>query len=172
MDASVPVFPNANQANHINSLQQQNNQLVPLHQQAHIPLEVNPKRQAVVDRLKRRIETYRRRQSDCSPRFDQAFSGVCEQQSLETNALQKKFLESKAKRTVKKTEKKSTENTLTSNLQSSVHVVSPIYIFIQKENIKQTKCMYISALFQHIQKMVYFTTLILQFASFVYTFKK
>jgi hypothetical protein len=142
MDASVPVYPNAQQANnHLNGLQQQqNNQIVPLHQQQQqqlvgnrilphneAPIEINPKRQAVVDRLKRRIETYRRRQSDCSPRFDQAFSGVCEQQSLETNALQKKFLENKPKRPVKKTEKKSAENTLTSNLQSSVHVVSPVF---------------------------------------------
>lgn len=91
--------------------QQQSNEILP------------PKRQAVVERLKRRIETYRRRQSDCAPRFDQTFSGVCEQQSLETNVLQKRFLESKAKRAAKKTDKKQTD-TLAGNLQSSVHVVS------------------------------------------------
>ncbi|KFB41367.1 hypothetical protein ZHAS_00008948 [Anopheles sinensis] len=82
--------------------------------------------------LKRRIENYRRRQTDCTPRFEQTYSGICEQQSLETTALQKKYLEQKNKRSLKKTEKKQAEQqqqqqlqqqqTLSSNLQSSVHV--------------------------------------------------
>uniref|UniRef100_A0A182PW55 Neurogenic mastermind-like N-terminal domain-containing protein n=1 Tax=Anopheles epiroticus TaxID=199890 RepID=A0A182PW55_9DIPT len=81
--------------------------------------------------LPRRIETYRRRQTDCTPRFEQTYSGICEQQSLETTALQKKYLEQKNKRSLKKTEKKQAEQqqlqqqqTLSGNLQSSVHVVS------------------------------------------------
>ncbi|XP_046978410.1 neurogenic protein mastermind-like isoform X3 [Vanessa cardui] len=81
-----------------------------------------PKRQAVVDRLRRRIETYRRRQSECVPRFDQSFSGACEQQNLETSALQKRFLEGKAKRQAKKTDRKPDLPAISSNLHSSVHV--------------------------------------------------
>ncbi|XP_004927919.1 neurogenic protein mastermind-like [Bombyx mandarina] len=79
-----------------------------------------PKRQAVVDRLRRRIETYRRRQSECVPRFDQSFSGACEQQNLETSALQKRFLEGKAKRQAKKSERKPDLPAISSNLHSSV----------------------------------------------------
>ncbi|XP_047522413.1 neurogenic protein mastermind-like isoform X1 [Pieris napi] len=81
-----------------------------------------PKRQAVVDRLRRRIETYRRRQSECVPRFDQSFTGACEQQNLETSALQKRFLEGKAKRQAKKTDRKPDLPSISSNLHSSVHV--------------------------------------------------
>ena len=65
-----------------------------------------PKRQAVVDRLRRRIESYRRRQSDFIPRFDQSFNGICEQNIQETLVLKQRFLETKAKRAVKKTDKK------------------------------------------------------------------
>jgi murein L,D-transpeptidase YcbB/YkuD len=149
MDAGgLPVFSAANQANHLNHihlqqqqqqhLQQQNhlnqlqqqqniqNQLLNNHQQQQQGGELSPKRQAVFDRLKRRIETYRRRQSDCAPRFDQTFSGVCEQQSAETNVLKNRFLETKAKRATKKTDKKQTD-TLAGNLQSSVHVVSEFF---------------------------------------------
>lgn len=159
----LPVFPNAaNPGNHLNNhlhqqqqQQQQQNQLLQqqlnqqqLQQQQHQlqqqqqhqqqqqqqTEQLNPKRQAIVDRLKRRIETYRRRQIDCTPRFEQTFSGVCEQQTIETNQLQKRFLESKAKRQAKnKTDKKQTDNsTLASNLQSSVHVVSAIFLIFLK----------------------------------------
>lgn len=131
------MFQNANPAQHqinnqIHSLQQQQinqqlqHQLVQQHQQQSDVLP--PKRQAVVDRLKRRIENYRRRQSDSVPRFNQTFNSVCEQQNLETSVLQKKFLESKAKKAAKKTDKKQPDNTLAGNLQSSVHVVSPFFI--------------------------------------------
>lgn len=79
-----------------------------------------PKRQAVVDRLRRRIETYRRRQSECVPRFDQSFNGACEQQNLETTALQKRFLEGKAKRQAKKNDRKPDLPAISGNLHSSV----------------------------------------------------
>lgn len=81
--------------------------------------ELTPKRQAVVDRLKKRMNLYRKRQNDSIPRFDQTFSGICEQQSIETNVLQKRFVESKAKRVAKKADKKQTDVT-----PSSVTVVS------------------------------------------------
>lgn len=72
-----------------------------------------PKKQAVVDRLRRRLESYRRRQSDCIPRFDQSFNGICEQNIQETLVLKQRFLESKAKRAAKKTDKKQeSSNTL------------------------------------------------------------
>ncbi|XP_045763809.1 neurogenic protein mastermind-like isoform X1 [Maniola jurtina] len=85
-------------------------------------MNLPPKRQAVVDRLRRRIETYRRRQTECVPRFDQSFTGACEQQNLETSALQKRFLEGKAKRQAKKTDRKPDLPSISSNLHSSVHV--------------------------------------------------
>ncbi|XP_047990005.1 neurogenic protein mastermind-like [Leguminivora glycinivorella] len=81
-----------------------------------------PKRQAVVDRLRRRIDAYRRRQNECVPRFDQSFTGACEQQNLETSALQKRFLEGKAKRQAKKSDRKPDLPAISGNLHSSVHV--------------------------------------------------
>lgn len=78
---------------------------------------------------RRRIETYRRRQSECVPRFDQSFTGSCEQQNLETNALQKRFFEGKAKRQVKKSDRKPDLPSISGNLHSSVvHVVSTLLI--------------------------------------------
>lgn len=127
MDAGgLPVYPNTNSVSHLNNLHlQQQQQLQLSHQQLNQQhQETTPIKQAVVDRLKRRLETYRRRQVDVAPRFEQTFNGVCEQQSQETNALQKRYLESKAKRQAKKTDKKQSDNSLASNLQSSVHVVS------------------------------------------------
>lgn len=75
------------------------------------PSELNPKRQAVFDRLKKRMNLYRKRQTESIPRFDQTFNGICEQQSVETNVLQKRFIESKAKRVAKKADKKQTDVT-------------------------------------------------------------
>lgn len=83
--------------------------------------ELNPK-QEVFDRLKKRMHLYRKRQSESIPRFDQTFSGICEQQSIETNVLQKRFVESKAKRVAKKADKKQTDVT-----PSNVTVVSLNY---------------------------------------------
>lgn len=83
---------------------------------------ITPKRQAVVDRLRRRIESYRRRQTDCIPRFDQSFNGLCEQNIQDTLMLKQRFLESKAKRQAKKTDKKQNDPVGLSN----VHVVSRV----------------------------------------------
>ncbi|XP_055372576.1 neurogenic protein mastermind-like isoform X1 [Condylostylus longicornis] len=103
---------------------------------------IPPKRQAVVDRLRRRIEKYRIRQTESIPRFDQTFTNVCEQQNHETSVLKQRFLESKAKRAAKKTpaEKKPTENMMTGNLQSSVHVVSFINFHTNFRYIWPSKC--------------------------------
>lgn len=119
-------------------VQQQQQQVQQQQQQNYQPGNdiLPPKRQAVVDRLRRRIEIYRRRQSDCVPRFDQSFSNVCEQQNQETSILQKRYLESKAKRAAKKTEKKQPDNVLASNLQSSVHVVSRLFVIIYPLKLK------------------------------------
>lgn len=73
--------------------------------------ELNPKL-LVFDRLKKRMNLYRKRQNESIPRFDQTFSGICEQQSVETNVLQKRFVESKAKRVAKKADKKQTDVTV------------------------------------------------------------
>ncbi|XP_032678602.1 neurogenic protein mastermind-like isoform X3 [Odontomachus brunneus] len=77
---------------------------------------ITPKRQAVVDRLRRRIESYRRRQTDCIPRFDQSFNGLCEQNIQDTLMLKQRFLESKAKRQAKKTDKKQNDPVGLSNV--------------------------------------------------------
>lgn len=69
-----------------------------------------PKKQAVVERLRRRIESYRRHQNDCIPRFDHTFNGVVEQNLQDTLLLKQRFLENKAKRGIKKSEKKPPEN--------------------------------------------------------------
>lgn len=81
-----------------------------------------PKKQAVVDRLRRRIETYRRRQVDYMPRFDQCFNGFREQNCQETLILKQKFLENKTKRTAKKQDKKQPEPV--NNIQNNLLAVS------------------------------------------------
>lgn len=86
---------------------------------------LTPKRQAVVDRLRRRIESYRRRQTDCIPRFDQSFNGLCEQNTYDTQVLKQRFLESKAKRQAKKTDKKQNDSVGL----SSVHMVRVLRLF-------------------------------------------
>lgn len=79
-------------------------------------------------RLRRRIESYRRRQNDCMPRFDQSFSGLCEQNLQDTLQLKQRFLDTKNKRPPKTKEKKQQDS-----IQSSVHVVS-----IKREFINTT----------------------------------
>ncbi|KYN22818.1 Neurogenic protein mastermind [Trachymyrmex cornetzi] len=86
---------------------------------------LTPKRQAIVDRLRRRLESYRRRQNDCIPRFDQSFNGLCEQNIQDTLVLKQRFLESKAKRQAKKTDKKQNDPIGLSN----VHMVRLFHLF-------------------------------------------
>lgn len=117
-----PNFPGGNGAHmlqQMNSYNHQNlpNGSVPQQQQPpnmgnnNIPSELNPKRQAVFDRLKKRMGGYRKRQNESIPRFEQTFNGICQQQSEETNALKSKFEQSKAKRVAKKADKKATDVT-------------------------------------------------------------
>ncbi|TGZ46467.1 hypothetical protein DBV15_08916 [Temnothorax longispinosus] len=47
--------------------------------------------------------------TDCIPRFDQSFNGLCEQNIQDTIALKQRYLESKAKRQAKKTDKKQSD---------------------------------------------------------------
>lgn len=78
-----------------------------------------------IERLKKRVGSYRQHHHECRPRFDQTFSGACEQQSHETVILQNRFLANKAKKAAKKADKKQPENSsLAGNLQGSIHVVS------------------------------------------------
>lgn len=65
-----------------------------------------PRRQAVVDRLRRRIELYRRHHNATLPRYEQAANAVYEEQRHETMLLKQRYLESKAKKS-KKSEHKS-----------------------------------------------------------------
>lgn len=82
-------------------------------------------------RLRRRIESYRRRQTDCMPRFDQSFNGLCEQNLQDTIHLKQRYLDTKSKRVPKSKEKKQQES-----IQSSVHVVSFICFFIRAKCIQ------------------------------------
>ncbi|XP_067121663.1 neurogenic protein mastermind-like [Centruroides vittatus] len=68
------------------------------------------RRQTVVDRLRRRIELYRRHQEDCSPRYNQTALGLYEQQRHETLLLKQRYLESKAKK-VRKNDHKTVKDT-------------------------------------------------------------
>ncbi|CAH0553129.1 unnamed protein product [Brassicogethes aeneus] len=67
--------------------------------------------------LRRRIESYRRRQNDCMPRFDQSFTGLCEQNLQDTLQLKQRYLDTKPKRAPKTKDKKQQDS-----IQSSVHV--------------------------------------------------
>lgn len=123
-----PVHPGLD-INAVGQLGLTNHQQLQLHHQmgqapgmGEVP---TPKRQAIYDRLRRRITSYRRRQTDCIPRFDQSFNGLCEQNIQDTLVLKQRFLESKAKRQAKKTDKKQNENVGL----SSVHVVSQCFPF-------------------------------------------
>lgn len=93
--------------------------------QQQAPSDISKLNSNGIERLKKRIGQYRHHHAENVPRFDQSFSGACEQQSVETVILQKRFLENKAKKAAKKVDKKQPENSsLAGNLQSSVHVVS------------------------------------------------
>lgn len=113
MEGIPSNFPGGNAANMLQQMSNYNNiQNIPQQQQQPIQQQQNepdmPKKE-VFERLKRRMAMYRKRQDESIPRFDQTFNGVCEQQTNETNVLQKRFLESKAKRVAKKADKKQTE---------------------------------------------------------------
>lgn len=97
----------------------------------------NPKRQAVFDRLKKRMGTYRKRQVETVPRFDQTFTGICEQQSIETNVLQKRFIETKAKRVAKKADKKS-ETAPTGSLNQSKQMKRPAHDDLENDDVHPT----------------------------------
>lgn len=135
-------FPGGNQTNMLQQMNYSNMQNIPNQQQQQQPPPMpgpnmnmngmnvnsigaanpadmcNPKRQVVFDRLKKRMGTYRKRQVETVPRFDQTFNGICEQQSIETNVLQKRFIETKAKRVAKKADKKQTDTAPTGSLVS------------------------------------------------------
>lgn len=60
---------------------------------------------AVTERLKRRISSYRKHHEDCGPRFEHTVNGLNDQQKQETLALRQRFLESKSKKAAKKSDK-------------------------------------------------------------------
>ncbi|GAB6023047.1 hypothetical protein CHUAL_007139 [Chamberlinius hualienensis] len=67
-----------------------------------------PRRQAVMDRLRRRIERYRLHHlSSCLPRYNSNLNGILQQQQQDTIILRQRFLEAKAKKSGKKSEPKS-----------------------------------------------------------------
>ncbi|GFW78293.1 mamL-1 domain-containing protein [Trichonephila clavipes] len=63
------------------------------------PDPLPPKRQTVVDRLRRRLEAYRKHQGSCQPRYDQSANGQYDIQRKQTLHLQQKHLENKSKKT-------------------------------------------------------------------------
>ncbi|XP_063985595.1 neurogenic protein mastermind isoform X2 [Diachasmimorpha longicaudata] len=70
---------------------------------------ITPKKQLAVDRLRRRMDEYRRHQTNVTPRFEQSFNGLCEQESQGTLLLKQRFFDNKAKRQAKKADKKQNE---------------------------------------------------------------
>jgi mastermind-like protein len=65
-----------------------------------------PKNQAVLDRLRRRIENYRQHHNESIPRFEHTTNGLNEQQKNDTLLLKQRYLENKAKKSQKNKEKK------------------------------------------------------------------
>ncbi|XP_064481840.1 uncharacterized protein LOC135394788 isoform X1 [Ornithodoros turicata] len=77
-----------------------------------------PKRQAVVDRLRRRIELYRRHHNATLPRYEAAANAIYEEQHQDTLMLKQRYLESKTKKAKKnehKTVKDNSSNAGSSN---------------------------------------------------------
>ena len=62
---------------------------------------LSPKRRDVFDRLRRRIEEYRRHNQHNLGRFEGTVNGLYEQQRLDTAQLQQRWIDSKAKRNQK-----------------------------------------------------------------------
>lgn len=93
--------------------------------------DATPKNQAVIDRLRLRLGKYRNRTREATPRFDQTFKSECEAQNQDALALQKRMLDSKAKRAKQKinpADKQKQPDNLLNVTNSSVHVVS-FYIY-------------------------------------------
>lgn len=122
-------------------------------QQQQAPSDISKIGSNGIERLKKRVGNYRQHHHECRPRYDQTFSGVCEQQSNETAILQKRYEQSKAKKAAKKADKKTPENSsLAGNLQGSIHVVSSlpneIYVHILHV-IKGSFAISVDAFFMH-----------------------
>lgn len=108
-------------------------------QQQQAPSDISKIGSNGIERLKKRVGNYRQHHHECRPRYEQSFSGVCEQQSNETAILQKRYEQNKAKKAAKKADKKQPENSsLAGNLQGSIHVVSifPNELYLSQCDIK------------------------------------
>lgn len=95
--------------------------------------DVPPKHQAVIDRLRLRMGKYRNRTREATPRFDQTFKSDCEEQNQNALALQKRMLDSKAKRAKQKinpADKQKQPDSMLNVTNSSVHVVSFLFVFV------------------------------------------
>ncbi|KAH7968092.1 hypothetical protein HPB52_005577 [Rhipicephalus sanguineus] len=93
-----------------------------------------PKRQAVVDRLRRRIELYRRHHNATLPRYEQAANAVYEEQRQETLLLKQRYLESKAKKS-KKSEHKSLKDSSGAAATSSADSHKNILQFMEANQL-------------------------------------
>ncbi|KAF8767074.1 Neurogenic protein mastermind like protein [Argiope bruennichi] len=83
---------------------------------------LTPKRQTVVDRLKRRFDLYRRHQNDCVPRYEQAANCLYENQRQDTIVLKQRFLESKAKKAKSKNDHHRTyKDTVSDGSKTQLH---------------------------------------------------
>lgn len=91
------------------------------------------KRQTVVDRLKRRLEVYRRHQGSCLPRYDQAANGLYDAQRQETLLLKQRFLEAKAKKS-RRNDHHSRNTTSSEQGQRNSTVVCLIFFLQIKRN--------------------------------------
>lgn len=113
------------------------------------------KRQAVVDRLRRRFELYRRHHNSTLPRYEGAANAVYEEQRQETLILKQRYLESKAKKAKKNEHKslkdssaatsstESQKNLMKMNKRSAANLESPLESTVeggQTEDKDQRPC--------------------------------
>lgn len=85
---------------------------------------LSPKRKDVVERLRRRIDLYRRRQNGISQRFEPCINQIYEQSRQETLHLHQKWQDSRAK---KAKQSKSKDTCSSGESKSSCQTVSTLF---------------------------------------------
>ncbi|XP_023216804.1 uncharacterized protein LOC111619330 isoform X4 [Centruroides sculpturatus] len=90
------------------------------------------KRQAIVERLQRRFEKYRRHQNACLPRYEHSISGICDQHRQEALLLRQRYIENKVKKS------KRCENQSLSKDFKQERAISNIFLS-SKTNKRQAK---------------------------------
>ena len=82
-----------------------------VHKQGSMGDFLSLKKRDVVDRLRRRIERYRRHQKDCIGRFNSGINGLYDQHRQDSQLLRQRWLESRAKKAKHSKPNKDSNNT-------------------------------------------------------------